>query len=94
MSASSVWVKFTPHASMYVRSPFPPLRLKSLLNHGGQAVTLAFPGRIAFKAPIRWGLNEQLSAQAKRVTEIEQRVAGESSHRAAGFINSAGSTPS
>lgn len=64
--------------SKHFLSPFPSLRLNNLLNHGGQAFIVAFPGCVVLKCPIRWALDDCLPAQARKGAEIEERVATES----------------
>lgn len=62
----------------YFLSPFPSLKLNNLLNHGGQAFILAFPGSIVFKCPIKWGYGEGISSKDKKSAEIEEIIAAES----------------
>ncbi|KAI1909366.1 hypothetical protein LOZ61_005001 [Ophidiomyces ophidiicola] len=59
-------------------SPFPSLRLTNILDHGGEAFVLAFPGSIVFKCPIRWGYKGDLPEKAVKSAQIKEYVSQES----------------
>ncbi|PGG96856.1 serine/threonine protein kinase [Helicocarpus griseus UAMH5409] len=62
----------------YFLSPFPSLHISNVLNHGGQAIILAFPGSIVFKCPIRWGYTGDIPANALKASRVQEQVATDS----------------
>ncbi|PGH19314.1 hypothetical protein AJ80_04067 [Polytolypa hystricis UAMH7299] len=59
-------------------SPFPALCLTNILNHGGEAVVLAFPGSIVLKCPIQWGYSGELPVKAIKSAHVREQVAQQS----------------
>jgi serine/threonine protein kinase len=67
-----------PTPRKYFRSPFPSLILNNQLNHGAQAIILAFPQSIVLKCPIKWGFDDGFPVKSKKTAEIEEIVSAES----------------